>query len=558
MAQHVLGLSAHTSSSAAACVRDGVPIAAAGEATFSGFRRDGGFPKQAVRFCLRRAGIASEQLDRVAFFAKPLRRFERVIVSHLRAFPSSPRGFASDLFQWLGSRLWMRNNVVGELGVAPDQVVFCEHHEALAAAACVTSPFAEASVLTFGSDGEWASTALSHVRDGSVRVLREVHHPHALTALFDAVGRFIGFDPTVDRDRVVALAGFGEPTRVDALRQLIDLRADGSFALDAAFARGARRVDERLRQALGAPRHPGDPIRSRGADRSDADLARSLQEVLLEAVLGVSRALLATGGPPRLCLAGDLPLDGATQRRLLTEGPFEALHVVPMGGSAIAALGAAALASGAVAGGAARLALGPDAADAAGPGACELGSDGAVVAAAEERLNASKLVGWVRGPLEFADHTLGGRSAFCDPASLELAERLKRDVTRQDEHVPAGVVVRDEDVGDWFHVPSGAAALLPSGEIALVPKDGRGERVAGARHADGTVRVRTVDAGRDPVLAALLGRLGAIRAAPLLLEASLRLPGEPLVKDEGAAIRLFERSRLDALFVERRLYERPA
>src|SRR5262249_53233917 len=127
---HILGISAFHHDSAAALLRDGIPVAAAQEERFSRLRFDAAFPRRAIRFCLPQAGIPARDIDLAVFYEKPLRRFERMLVMQIRAFPRSARIFSRTMFQWLGDRLWIKNLLSRELGIPPKNVLFTTHHEA--------------------------------------------------------------------------------------------------------------------------------------------------------------------------------------------------------------------------------------------------------------------------------------------------------------------------------------------------------------------------------------------------------------------------------------------
>ena len=89
---HILGISAFYHDSAAALVRDGEILAAAQEERFSRKKHDHRFPKHAVEYCLKEAGIKPEELTLVAFYDKPWLKFERLLETYL-AF--APAGIAS-------------------------------------------------------------------------------------------------------------------------------------------------------------------------------------------------------------------------------------------------------------------------------------------------------------------------------------------------------------------------------------------------------------------------------------------------------------------------------
>lgn len=92
---YILGVSAFYHDSAAALIKDGEVIAAGSEERFTRKKGDSDFPKEAVAFCLREAGIGLGDIKYVGFYDKPLLKFERILETYLarcrRALASSSR-----------------------------------------------------------------------------------------------------------------------------------------------------------------------------------------------------------------------------------------------------------------------------------------------------------------------------------------------------------------------------------------------------------------------------------------------------------------------------------
>jgi carbamoyltransferase len=161
MASHILGISAFYHDSAACLLRDGEVVAAAQEERFTRKKHDADFPAHAVRFCLETGGIAVGDLDFVAFYDKPIRKFHRLLETYLACAPRGLRSFRNMLPIWLGDKLHVRSGLTKQLGGRPkNRYVFPEHHESHAASAFYPSPFEEAAVITMDGVGEWATTSV--------------------------------------------------------------------------------------------------------------------------------------------------------------------------------------------------------------------------------------------------------------------------------------------------------------------------------------------------------------------------------------------------------------
>src|SRR4051812_32055864 len=138
---YILGISCFYHDAAAALLRDGVLVAAAEEERFSRVKHDFSFPTRAIRFCLDRAGIDARDLDYVAFFEKPLLKFERILQTSLATAPRSGGVFREAVTAWLLDKLWVKSLLRSTLGISPDRILFCEHHASHAASAFLCSPF---------------------------------------------------------------------------------------------------------------------------------------------------------------------------------------------------------------------------------------------------------------------------------------------------------------------------------------------------------------------------------------------------------------------------------
>ena len=239
---YILGISAFYHDSAAALLGDGEIIAAAQEERFSRKKHDARFPRQAVAYCLKQAGITAGRLDHVTFYDKPFLKFERLLETYM-AF--APRGFESFRMAvpiWLREKLYLRNLLQKEFAAfAPDvalndRLLFSEHHLSHAASAFFASPFDEAAVLTLDGVGEWATTSLAVGRGNTLQVTKEIHFPHSLGLLYSAFTYYTGFKVNSGEYKVMGLAPYGEPKYAQLiLDHLIDLKPDGSFRLDMSY-----------------------------------------------------------------------------------------------------------------------------------------------------------------------------------------------------------------------------------------------------------------------------------------------------------------------------------
>ncbi|HEX5106459.1 MAG TPA: carbamoyltransferase N-terminal domain-containing protein, partial [Pirellulaceae bacterium] len=338
----ILGISAFYHDSAAALVRDGRIVAAAQEERFSRVKHDASFPSQAIAYCLAEAGLAPEQLDYVAFYDKPLAKFERLLETSLAYAPLGFGSFREAMPVWLREKLHLRGRINRELRRSRHQpLVFHDHHESHAASAFFPSPFDEAAILTLDGVGEWSTTTLGIGRRNEIELTQHIAFPHSLGLLYSAFTAYCGFEVNDGEYKLMGLAPYGQPVYADAIRRhLIDLKADGSYRLNMEyFAYGYRQAmtNRRFHRLFGGPpRQPEALLKQR-----HADLAASIQAVIEEAILRIAAELHRRTGMDNLVMAGGVALNCVANSRLLREGPFRSIWIQPAAGDAGGALGAA-------------------------------------------------------------------------------------------------------------------------------------------------------------------------------------------------------------------------
>src|SRR5712664_2337392 len=227
---NILGISCYYHDAAAALLRDGQLIAAAEEERFTRVKHDFSFPKSAIQFCLETAGIRGSDVDYVAFFEKPFRKFDRILMTVLQTYPLSYKVFRESMITWMIDKLWVGATISAELGIPKDRVLFCEHHLSHAASAFLCSPFDEAAILTVDGVGEWTTTALGKATanwngqgTNDINLIKEQRFPHSLGLLYSAFTAFLGFKVNEGEYKVMGMAPYGQPRFLDKVHKLIQV-----------------------------------------------------------------------------------------------------------------------------------------------------------------------------------------------------------------------------------------------------------------------------------------------------------------------------------------------
>lgn len=579
---NVLGLSAFYHDSAAALVSDGRIVAAAQEERFSRRKHDARFPAHAVRYCLDELAREGGTLDAVAFYDKPIRKFERILQTYFCVAPRGLPSFMMAMPLWLREKLWIPLQIETALekcGVTTrPPLYFTEHHESHAASAFFPSPFASAAVLTLDGVGEWATAALGHGRGNRLEITSELRFPHSLGLLYSAFTYFTGFKVNSGEYKLMGLAPYGEPVWVQAiLDNLLDLREDGSFRLNLdyfGYVDGLTMTNDRFAKLFGGPpRAPESELTQR-----EMDLARSIQVVTEEIVLRMARHARRVTGEENLCLAGGVALNCVANGRLLREGIFKDIWIQPASGDAGGALGAALMISHRI-GGAPRTAdghrdamqgalLGPTIDDddvaafvaAGGYPARRLGADEWAPEIAR-LIAAENVIGLVQGRMEFGPRALGGRSIIGDARSTKMQSVMNLKIKYRESFRPFAPSCLEERVGEYFELdrPSPYMLLvaqvrgdrcLDLGEAAAAPR----ERINQVRsdipaitHVDCSARVQTVSEAGNPRYHQLISAFEALTGCAVVINTSFNVRGEPIVCTPEDAYRCFMRTEMDYL-----------
>ncbi len=586
---NILGLSAFYHDSAACLVRDGEIIAAAQEERFTRKKHDAAFPEKAVQYCLRAAGITSRDLNIVVFYEKPFLKFERILETYITYAPCGIRSFIKAMPLWMKQKLWIRDLIEEKLEFK-GKVLFTEHHESHAASAFFPSPYADAAVITADGVGEWATSSISVGEGNKIKLLREIRFPHSIGLLYSAFTYYAGFKVNSGEYKLMGLAPYGEPKYRDRImRELVDLKADGSFRLNPRyfdFAAGLRMINGNFEKLFGRPaRRPESKL-----TQEDMDIARSIQDVTEEVMLAMARHAYQVTGKKYLCLAGGVALNCVANGRILREGPFDGVWIQPAAGDAGGALGAALFAwhqylenprtaRGGEEDSMKGSYLGPVYSDAeicsflekAEIPALRLDDD-ALVERVSALMAEEKVIGWFQGRMEFGPRALGARSIIGDARSAAMQETMNLKIKFRESFRPFAPAVLREKVRDYFELSCASPYMLlvapVQKEIRLPVPEKSGElfglkrlnqlrsTIPAVTHVDYSARVQTVAPDGQPLFYRLLKDFDTRYQCAVIVNTSFNVRGEPLVCSPEDAYRCFMRTNMDYLVLGNYLIEK--
>jgi carbamoyltransferase len=551
---YVLGLSCFYHDAAAALLRDGVCVAAAQEERFTRKRHDADFPARAVRYVLREAGIAPEQLTAVGFYDKPLLKFERMLSTYAATFPSSFGSFRKAMPVWLHEKLWVPAIVRKQLRPYKGPILFAEHHMSHAASAFLVSPFEEAAILTVDGVGEWATASFGVGRGTQIELFKEIRFPHSLGLLYSAFTYYLGFKVNSAEYKVMGLAPYGKPVHYDTImRELLQMQADGSFKLNMryfAYDAGLRMTNRHFDELFGAPpRKPETRLTQR-----EFDIAASVQRVCEEVVLAMARHIHAETGLDRLCMAGGVALNCVANGRVIRETPFKELFVQPAAGDAGGAVGVAHYLYNTLEGKPRPPAwthayLGPEfeageiRSYLEGRGARYRELQGRELTRATARLLADgNVIGWFQGRMEFGPRALGSRSILADPRDAKMRDTLNMKIKFREGFRPFAPSVLADRASEWFEIDCESPYML------LVAQVREGKRqIPSVTHVDNSARLQTVTREQNPLYYDLIEDFGELTGVPIIINTSFNVRGEPIVCTPHDAYTCFMRTDMDQL-----------
>jgi len=582
----ILGISAFYHDSAAALVVDGEIVAAAQEERFTRKKHDPGFPKNAVDYCLREAGLTPEQLDYVGFYDKPFLKFERLLETYLTYAPRGFSSFIRALPIWLKQKLYLPREIRRGLdGAYPRRIVFAEHHESHAASAFFPSPFEQAAILTVDGVGEWATASFGSGQGNAISLTHEMHFPHSPGLLYSAFTYFCGFRVNSGEYKLMGLAPYGEPKYVDRiLEHLIDLKEDGSFRMDMSYFNYCQgltmtsRAFDRLFD--GPPRKPESSLTQR-----EMDLAASIQDVTETMLLRMARHVHSETGQKNLCLAGGVALNCVANGRIVREGPFENVWIQPAAGDAGGALGVAQLIWHQLLEQPRQVdSLSTQRASYLGPSFSsddvrrflvdvgadyqEFNDDNDLCRHVAGMIADEKVVGWMQGRMEFGPRALGARSILGDARSTEMQSVMNLKIKFRESFRPFAPSVLEERVDEYFETRQREQSpymLLVADVVADKRIELNGEErnktgldklkvkrssVPAITHVDFSARVQTVDEHRHGRYYKLLKEFENKTGSPVVINTSFNVRGEPIVCSPEHAYRCFMATNMDVLVIE--------
>ncbi|HEY9490216.1 MAG TPA: carbamoyltransferase [Chryseosolibacter sp.] len=599
----ILGISSFYHDSAAAIIQNGEIVAAAQEERFTRKKHDPNFPTNAVKFCLEYSGTTLNKLDAIAFYDKPLLKFERLLETYYAFVPRGLPSFITAIPVWLKEKMFLKRLLYEELEkIQPFdrkkvKLLFPEHHLSHAASAFYPSPFEEAAILTIDGVGEWATASICHGKGKEIKILKELRFPHSLGLLYSAFTYFLGFKVNSGEYKLMGLAPYGVPDSaqvkkyVDIIRHtLVDIKDDGSVWLNQDYfnyATGLTMVNESKWEKMFGfnARKPEDELQTH-----HCNLGLAIQQVTEDIVLKMAAEAKRLTQADYLCMAGGVALNCVANGKIYNSKIFKNIFIQPAAGDAGGALGAAqaayyiyygrdrfpSLAQDAMKGSY----LGPEYSDqdimtiARKYDAVyrKFEDSNELCQEVAQHLSHGNVIGWMQGRMEFGPRALGARSILGDPRNEEMQRKLNVKIKFRESFRPFAPSVLAEECSQYFEHDSVSPYMLLVQPVCCerrkaLPPDYHSfplkEKLYHLRsdmpavtHIDFSARIQTVHKETNPIYHDLVQEFKKITGYGVIVNTSFNVRGEPIVCTPEDAYRCFMRTEMDYLAIGNFLFDK--
>ncbi len=583
----ILGISAFYHDSAACILKDGKIIAAAQEERFTRKKHDPSYPYNAIEFVLEYSNLMLHNVDQIVFFEKPFLKFERLLETYVAFAPKGFVSFSKAMPLWIKEKLFQKNYLFNKLKEHDEKyqsdknIFFSDHHLSHAASAFFPSPYNEAIILTADGVGEWATTTVAVGKGNNLEIKKEIHFPHSLGLLYSAFTYYTGFKVNSGEYKLMGLAPYGNPIYENKVKELVDIKDDGTFRLDHKYfnyATGLTMTNERFDKLFG--QKPRDS-KNENITQFHMDIAASIQKVTEEIMIKLARSIRKEYDIKNLCLAGGVALNCVANGKILEEKIFDNIWIQPAAGDAGGSLGAALAFWHLEEGNERKVNINDD------MQGSYLGNEfdqdeienelkflGAnfetleyqdMINKTSEFLSNGKAIGWFQGRMEFGPRALGGRSILADPRSDKIQKNLNLKVKYRESFRPFAPSVLLEDAPDWFDIDTQSPYMLLVAKINSKKKiemteeqkkffgidklNVKRSEIPAVTHVDYSARVQTVNKYTNKHYFDLISKFKEKTGCPVVVNTSFNVRGEPIVNTPTDAFNCFMGTELDYLVI---------
>jgi carbamoyltransferase len=567
---NILGINAYHGNASAAIVCDGRLVAAVEEERFNRVKYAAGFPAQAIRYCLREAGLELKDIHHVAVPRNPYARLGTKLFYALR-MPSFARERLKVVVKFKGIPEALAQAFDADPAGLAAKFHRVEHHQAHLASAFFVSPFERAALLSADGLGDFASTMWGSGEGSRMKIDGAIAFPHSLGLFYSAVTQYLGFLKFGDEYKVMGLAAYGEAEQLNAFREIVRSNGSGfrlgldyfthhrtgpemSWAEADKTPTQGKMFSESMERRLGPKRNPEEPLEQR-----HRNLASALQARLEEIYLGMLKNLAERTRLKAVCLAGGVAFNCVANGKIFDATGFEQVYVHPAAGDGGLSVGAAYYVWHQILGKPRTFVMdhaywGPEytqaeirrAVNANGLGkngcAIEELNEGELMQRTAAIVADGKILGWFQGRAEWGPRALGNRSIVADPRRAEMKEILNQRIKHREIFRPFAPSILAEKTGEWFE----KSHPSPFMTLAYPVRPEKRSKIPAPTHVDGTGRLQTVTREANSRYWSLIKAFEQLTGVPVVLNTSFN-DNEPIVCSPAEALDCFQRTKMDAL-----------
>jgi carbamoyltransferase len=560
---YILGIGCYYHDSSATLIKDGILVAAAEEERFTRKKHDVSLPVNAVKYCLQEAEITIDQVNYIAFYEKPFLKFERLLSQHIEMFPRSFPTFFQAMPSWINEKLRVPREIRKKLKYKGD-IIFIQHHMAHAASSYLVSPFDEAAILTIDGVGEWTTTSYGIGKESDITLLKHIEFPHSIGLLYSTITAYLGFSVNNSEYKVMGLAPYGNMDRktnkyYHKLKEVIDLKADGSFHLDMSYFVYHYKTtmpSKKLCKLLGGPVNKRDgPINQR-----HSDIAASVQLVTEDAMTTMLNYLQKETKMKNLVIAGGVALNSVYNGKILRNTPFKKVWIQPNASDGGTSLGAAFYLYNTILG-KKRVYQMKDAYT--GPAYSDdeikdyldknkikysrFKSDAELTQKTAKLIREKNVIGWMQGRMEWGPRALGARSILSDATNPKMKEILNLKVKHREKFRPFAPVVCEDDALKYFDCDSPIPEPTDFMLMVYPVRPEMRKKIPAVTHVDGSGRLQSIRRSQNTRYYDLIKEFGKLSGIPILINTSFNIRGEPIVCTPHDAYRCMMGTGIDYL-----------
>ena len=572
----ILGINAYHADSSAAIFKDGIVIAATEEERFKRIKHWAGFPCEAIKFCLREAGVTLKEVDYVCIGRDPKAKVWNKAKYVLKSL-TKKNTLLFDRIKNSKKVASIESELAAISGLSESKIKpkiqNVEHHRSHLASAFFASPFDEAAILSIDGSGDFTTTMIAVGNGNQIQVLDSVDFPVSAGLFYTAFTQYLGFPHYGDEYKVMGLAPYGKPVYVDEIRKILHFDEDGLFSWDADYFANPNEIKldysthipdisvlyaHKMIEVFGEPRQKNEEL-----SQKHKDIAASVQKVCEELILHILNHLQKRTGMKNICIAGGVAQNSVANGKIIENTKFENLYIPSAGHDAGISMGCAMYAYNHV------LKQKRVPAVYSAYTGSKFSNEEIEAFLKEkgikyERLDDEKLfdeitdkliepgvVGWFSGRAEFGPRALGARSIIADPRNNKAKELLNTKIKRRESFRPFAPSILKEYVAEYFT----KVEDVPFMEKVFPIKPEKHSIIPAVTHADGTGRLQTVDKNISPRYYNLIERFRQKTGVPILLNTSFN-ENEPIVNTPAEALDCFLRTQMDMLVMENCVIER--